>query len=281
MKTFVTILVSVFCLLCCSSRDPISENEVSKDLNVSTNGPSNLIANQNSNIYGNEDPRINTGGHIKLQSFKVDIYQDNELMSSVFFRNGRMFKQIGYNTQTKKQESEVAYFYKENGEYDRSEVKGEDGVKEVNLEADKYERDFLFQSEFLKAKAIEFPLAALLPDEVRDLSDIFSVADNSDDFKTETRIDGNQKVIKFIGFNKNIRFKPSVLTIFIPNNTVVKDYELMLKDNYPQKESYKTDRGELTKEYFYDDKKIVKLVYKLKDIGDQTSLEKRFDYHKL
>ncbi len=281
MKTYVTTLISVFFLWCCSCHEPILRNGVNKGLSVHTSRNSNFIANQNSKTYGNEDPKNDNDRHIKLQSFKVDIYQDNELVSSVFFRRGVIVRGIGYNTQTKTQESEVEYFYKKNGEYDHTEVKGEDRVKEVNLEADKYERDFLFQSGFLKDKAIEFPLAALLADEVSDLSLIFSVAANYSNFKTETQIDGNLKVIKFIGFNKGIRFKPSIITLFIPDNTVIKDYELVLKDNYPQKELYKTEEGELTKEYFYDDNKIVKLIYKFNSMGDQTSLEKRFDYHKL
>ena len=89
--------------------------------------------------------------------------------------------------------------------------------------------------------------------------------------------------MKFTGFNKNIWFQPSTITLVAGNNPIyIKDYELTLENSYPTKESLKTDDGELTKTYSYKDEKLIGVVYKFTDLENQTtSLTKRFEYHEL
>ena len=63
---------------------------------------------------------------------------------------------------------------------------------------------------------------------------------------------------------------------------LVKNYELTLNNSFPIKESLKTDDGELTKTYSYNNGKLTAIVYQFTDLENRTrSLEKRFEYHEL
>ena len=145
-------------------------------------------------------------------------------------------------------------------------------------------QDFEANRETLTSNTIKLPFAAeIITPEIDDLANIFSVAGNYDDFKKETTVKGNQKMIRFTGFNKRLDFKNSPMALVIRNNSMlVKDYELTLENGYPTKESLETDDGELTKTYSYKDGKLVDVVYQFTDLENRTnSLEKRFEYHKL
>lgn len=278
MKLLIFLIIGVVCFYSCSDSGFNASNHT---ISVSEN--SNNIFQENLALQTNETPIFDVSKPKLVGSFRVDIFEDNELVTSSFFRDGVLEKNIGYNTQTKKPESVVKYFYKKSGEYDRIEVSGADWMKEMALEIDKSNQDFLFQNEFLKSKNIEFPLADIVTGEITDLSNIFSIADNYNDFKTESRTDGNQKFIRLIGFNKKIRFHHSTIAFLIGNDSIlIKDYELTLENNFPSKELYKTDAGDLTKTYTYKDKKLISVIYQFTNVENQTnSLTKQFDYHKL
>ena len=97
----------------------------------------------------------------------------------------------------------------------------------------------MVQYSILQSKGIELPLPDIAADEVSDISNILSVADNYSDFKLETQNDGNRKILKFTGFNKNIRFQPSTITLVAGNNPIyIKDYELTLENSYPQMKTF-------------------------------------------
>jgi hypothetical protein len=236
-------------------------------------------AKENNTIINAKAKNLNTIA--KEGNFKVDIYEDNNLIGSYLYDNGLLQQELFPANSSENQEQITKYYYKENGVYDRLEViKGQDSTSDDWL--DRLMRDFQFHRETLNAKGIQFPLASeLLSSEVSDLSNVLSVANGYDDFKKETITEENRKIIRFVGFNKNIRFYPSYITMFIPENTFIKDYELTLTDNFPQKEVYKTDDGVLVREYFYSNKKIVKVMNKFIDKNDDSSFERRFEYQKL
>jgi hypothetical protein len=245
--------------------------------------PVNLDSNDNENAVVKKS---NVNSTISKDSFRVDAYEDNELISRSFFRKGLLIKSIWFNTQTKKQESEVEYLYKD-GELKRTKIKGESASIYSELEADRSERDFQFRLGILKSKNIEIPYAKMFGNEVNDLSEILSVADNYNDFRTEIIENGNQKTIKFTSFNKNISLKHSIISMLIhlygtKINFTIKDYELTLEDNHPSKEIFDTDDGEVVREFFYKEGRVTKIVYRYTNLENQTnSLEKRFAYHKL
>lgn len=279
MKLCTSLLISFICFWNCSCQGRSAETGTNKG---STPHATNVVANENLNANTGAPLKDQASNRKKLGNFRVDAFIDNKLVSRSTYRNGLCIRYITFNTETKRPESEVEYSYK-NGELDRTKVIQGDASKDAELDADKSNQDFLFQSKLLGSKGIEFPLPDIVADEVRDISNILSVADNYSDFKTETQNDGNRKIMKFIGFNKSIRFQPSTITLVAGNNPInIKDFELTLENSYPTKESLKTNDGELTKTYSYKDEKLIGVVYQFTDLENRTnSLEKRFEYHEL
>lgn len=277
MKSCLFVVLSFLCFLNCSNHGGGSETGANNALTVQT---SSIVTNDNRNATG-DALKTQPSNREKRGNFRVDEYVDKELVRAAFFRDGLLVRGIAYNTQTKRKESEVEYFYTKDGDFERLKItKGDPVLHDIFTQSAK---DLEFQSELLKSKGIEFPLPDIVTDAVSDLSRIFSIADNYSDFKTDTRIDGNQKVIKFIDFNKKVGFERSVMTFRAGGIPIlIKDYELTLENDSPTKESLKTDEGELIKTYSYKDGRLIGVVYQFTDLENQTNtLEKRFEYHEL
>ncbi len=280
MKPFFFLCIGLVCFWSCSEQGRKAETDANKGATMQT---SNVVVNENEHTNPENGIKDQTSQPKKLDNFRVDAYEDNKLVSRSFYRNALVTRYITYNTETRKQESEVEYFYDTSGELLSTKIIQGDASSDAELEAGKSHRDFLTQYGLLKSKGIEFPFPDIAADEVRDISSILSVADNYSDFKTETQNDGSRKIIKFVGFNKHIRFQPSTITLVVGANPILfKDFELTLENNFPTKESLKTDDGELTKTYSYKDGRLIGLIYKFSDDESRTSiLEKRFEYSEL
>ena len=280
MKLYIFLLTTFICFWSCSSQKSSSEP-----------GANYTSAGQTSNVVANDNPINKTGRAIKdqtsncrkLGTFRVDAFIDNELVSRSTYLKGLCIRYITFNTETKRQESEIEYFYKQGGELYQTKVIQGDDSREAQLEAEKSNQDLCFQYNILQSKGIEIPLPDIAADEVRDISNILSVADNYSDFKTETQNHGNRNIIKFVGFNKNIRFDPSTITLVVGNNPIhIKDYEIILEHRYPSKEVLTIEGGELIKMFTYKDGRLVRLIYRFTDDESHTSiLEKRFEYREL
>lgn len=233
-----------------------------------------VYAQQNSKIYGNP-----------TKNLRVDIYEDNEQIYSFFYNKNLVQEIVSYNTQTKKPECITKYHYKKNGQLNRIRTaKGSAAIcKDISEISKKLAADYQVQLEFLKSKNIVFPFPELFGDEISDISSVLSVMDNYNELKKEIEVNGNQSTIGFSGLNKSIRFYPSSITLFIENNSLIKDYELILKDGYPQSEFYRTDKGELTRKYLYDaERRITKILSDFKGVEYvKTSSETRIEYYKL
>jgi hypothetical protein len=224
------------------------------------------------------------GKSVLSGTLRVDSYEDNELFSSFFFQDGVYVKSIAHNTQTKKKERETAFFYKKTGQFDHAKIDGAMASKQDRIEIEREFDKFSLQYTLVKSKGVVFPLADIVADEVSDLSKVLSIADNYSDFKNESQVEGNHKIIKFIGFNKTSRFHNSPMTLLIPNGDfiTIRDYVLTLENGFPLMEVYRSTEGELTKTYSYKDGQLRGLVYKFIDLQNQSkSLEKRFEYHEL
>ena len=286
MKILIPTFMAVLCFSSCSNRVG------SQDTSVQTVNTSNATqrteapANQNGNgvSVSMENQRIDPDPSLKTHSFKVDSYVDGELESSDFYQNGRIHKRVAYSTQTKKPDGEVRYLYKEDGGLERVEIKEPNGSPKIDPDLKRYNEDLELQLRIIRSKGIDFPLPDIVESEVRDLSSILSASERYSDFTPETQINGNQKVIRFVGFNKTGRFHHSIFTYLIGNGDFIKiqDYELTLESSFPTKEFLKTDDGELTRTYSYKDGKLTAVAYRFTDLQNQsTSLEKRFEYHVL
>jgi len=226
----------------------------------------------------------NVGNNGSVKSLRVDSYENNELLSSFFFQDGVYVKNITYNTQTRKRDRETAFFYRKNGELDHAKIDGAVASKEDSFEIKRSFDDFDVHSAMVKSKGVIFPLPIIAADEVSDLSEVLSVADNYRDFKTESEIKEDQKTIRFVDFNKTIRFHYSPMSLLILKGDfiTIRDYLLTVQNGFPALEVYRTSDGELTKTYSYKDGQLIAVVYKFTNLENQSnSLQKRFDYHKL
>lgn len=219
---------------------------------------------------------------VVTEILKVEEYEDGKLIGISFFESGLLKKDITYNTQNNTEEFVTKYHYDKNGKYQKMEyLKKPDYLEggvldEIN---DQDIKDFEYQVDFLKSKDITFNLPNLVADEVAALAHILSVADNYKDYKKEVIQKGNNKIIKFKEFNKNMGFRRSRMETFIhaDENVPIKDYELILENNHPVKEIYTAKDRVLTKNYFYEDKKLVKVLWSI--IGPwKVTLEKKFVY---
>lgn len=282
MKAFIYLVVGVVCFCNCSGLGV--GVSLGNNGNIAANTPglsSRADSNANEAAYTNNTPEPDVDSRKQIGSFRVDSYEDNKLVARKFFHLGRLKKVVSYNVETNSEEFSAEFFYTKNGEFERLKVtKGDDSVKETFTQSAK---DLRVQNQILASKGIEFPLPEIAAQEVSDISSIHSIAENYNDFKTDTRIDGTRKVITYTDFNKKLGFERGTMTFrsgALP--ILVKNYELTLNNSFPIKESLKTDDGELTKTYSYNNGKLTAIVYQFTDLENRTrSLEKRFEYHEL
>ena len=267
---FVILLTMYFACFSCFTHETGERTKIRDETPVDA-------TDANLRSVPSETPSIDNNN---IGSFRVDVYDGDRLTSRYFFYNGHLRKEISYNTEINVEEYVTEYSYAKNGNFERVKVtKGDVSMLEEMFT--RSVKDLKVQTDFLRSKGIEFSLPGIVPNSASDLSRIFSIADNYNDFKTDIRVDGNQKIIKFNGFNKRTGYERGAMTFRSGSMPIlIKDYELTLENSYPLKEQYKTDEGELTKEYSYKDGKLIGVVYKFTDLNNRTnSLEKRFEYH--
>ena len=278
MKIVTFVLASLVCFLSCSNCASSSNSSSNGDVSTG-NTPEGRVPQPALTPFPADVRKSALAGNLR-----VDCYENNELFSTFFFQAGLYVKGITYNTQTRQKDREIAFFYKKTGELDHAKINGALASKEDSIEIRRAFDQLNFQYAIVKSKGIVFPLADIVADEVSDLSEVLSIADNYTDFKTENLIEGNQKTIKFIGFNKTSRFHNSPMALLIGNGDfiTIRDYSLTLQNGFPLLEVYRTSVGELTKTYSYKDRQLTRLVYKFTDLQNKsTSLENRFEYHEL
>lgn len=205
------------------------------------------------------------------ESFKATVYEDGKLQSvDTFVRGFLTNEETVYEIDKKKITSATRYYYTKSGKINSTE-EWKNGEK-VNRKDRDYDVDvdliarYLYSAAFLKKKGICIPSPGLIFSQIKDTAGVFDTADNNNDFKKETSSNGGLKTIKFVGFNKNIRFDPTLLEINM--DQTITDYELVLKNGYLYKETYKTGASELkevssaeiTCEYTYNSNRLMKLV---------------------
>lgn len=202
-------------------------------------------------------------------------FQEGKEINKYYYLGYILQKQEFFNIKKGGRESILEYVYKEKI-IDTVLVDG------VDMDDTRQMKEGIVKRDFLKSKGINFLFPEIISSDVSDLSNIFSVADNYDDYsKIDSMTMDSTRIIKFVKFNKNIRFTPSLLTMFIHNNTIIKDYQINIKNHQPIKEYYTTRDGVLFKEYVYKDKKLVQLLYKvIDDDKEEIVFEKKFEYKK-
>ena len=229
------------------------------------------FAQQNSKKIKNAPASAFSNRKTNNKTIAVKVYENGKQQSVKTFVNGILTKEESvYELDKRKIKGVTRYYYAKDGKINATE-EWKNGKKishqdrdfdfDVNLVA-----QYLYSVDLLKKKGIEIPLPGLIFSQLKDTATVFDIADTQNDFKKETSADGDLKSIKFIGFNKNIRFDPTLLEI--GSDQIVTGYELVLKNNFPSKEIYNTGASELKnvssaeiiREYFYTDKRLIKLV---------------------
>ncbi|GHV45422.1 hypothetical protein FACS1894180_7940 [Bacteroidia bacterium] len=200
-------------------------------------------------------------------------YQDSIKSNVYYYHKFLLIKEEVYNTSNGQVYTIIEYRYNKN-DFDTLIVHG------IDMNYDRYKRDDIVRYDFIQSKEINVLFSEIISSEISDFANVLSVAENYDDFKTDSIINGSKKTVKFIGFNKNIRFYPSYITMFIPDNTFIIDYEYTVNKNHLETEKYILDDGTLLRTYFYDKERVIKVEYLFteKESGETFSFEKRFEY---
>jgi len=119
-----------------------------------------------------------------------------------------------------------------------------DGFDE-NVEK-KYINDAVFQNNYLLKKGIVFPLPFVNNAELGDMVKVFSCCDKYQEITAET-----EKIFIFTNINKKISFRSNI-DKYIQHLTIIKKYQVILKENFLVKEEFTFDGGVLTRIYHYD-----------------------------
>ncbi len=209
----------------------------------------------------------------KESNFKITEFQDN-IRTNIYYYNGDnlLNEQFIYNHDNTTN-CIIQYSYNDN-KFDSLKVK-----KGVDLEYNQLMLDDISAYDYLLSKGIKIKFPEIVFSEIRDISNILSVADEYSDFKIDTKIIKNEKIISFIGFNKNIRFYPSYLTRFIHENEIIKDYVYAVEDDNVQWEKFLLYDGVLKRTYTYNrNNTIAKVLYEFNSVRGKLLFEKKFEY---
>jgi hypothetical protein len=117
-----------------------------------------------------------------------------------------------------------------------------------------------FYNNFLIKKNIKIGKPFMIANEVSDLQNLII---NIDDFH---KIDKkNETIFRSRKINLNIRFNPSTIERFIPQNSKINNFEYALdKQGFLINEIIKFNDGTLTVKYLYTEHRINEIIYSLK-----------------
>lgn len=202
----------------------------------------------------------------------IDILENGKrFFTYVYNEQNLPIESILYNEQTNNIESKSKYNY-QNGKFSYvslSNIKDADYTQSV--------LNYLYQAKYLSTKGIKIEHPEIVGSEIGDITTILTVGNNYDDFKKDSLVNGSEKTIIYKNFNKKIRFYPSNITQFIPEDEIIKEYNLVIKDSLPIKETFLLDNNQsLKREYFYDKNSIKKITYVSSDPNNK--LQREFIY---
>lgn len=237
-----------------------------------------IFAQPNAKLQNSNSRQLSSAcGKSGAESFKVTVYADGKRQAVKTFVKGFLTKEeIVYEIDKKKTTGVTKYYYTKSGKINSTE-EWKNG-KKISRQDRNYEFDvnliaqYLYSADLLRKKEICIPSPGLIFSQLKDTAAVFDTADAAD-FKKEFSSDAEIKLIKFAGFDKNIRFDPTLLEINA--DQTITDYELALKNNRLYKEIYKTGASELkdlvsaeiTREYTYRENRLVKVVTTSNSVG--------------
>ncbi|WP_374173587.1 hypothetical protein [Flavobacterium tructae] len=115
-------------------------------------------------------------------------------------------------------------------------------------------------NDFLTTKNIKIDNPLMLSNEVSDIQNLLANIESFQKIKKE-----KLTIFQSKNVNLKIRFDPSTITRFIPQNSVINNFRYVLDDNrYLTEEVITFNDGILTIKYFYTKQKINRIIYSLR-----------------
>jgi hypothetical protein len=192
-----------------------------------------------------------------IEHSKISLTIDNEKICDYYFdESKKLVKYQEFNSNRESyQETNLKY---KNGKFDYAFF-GSDKSEKDDWSSNYYS-NIEFYNDFLITKNIKIDNPFMLSSEVSDIEKLLA---NIKSFQKISRND--QTIFKSKKLNLNIRFSPSKITLFIPLNSIINNFEYTLdKSGYLIKETIAFDGGVLTIKFFYNNQKISKIIYSLR-----------------
>ncbi|WP_337966794.1 hypothetical protein [uncultured Flavobacterium sp.] len=188
---------------------------------------------------------------------KISLTIDNEKISDYYFDESKKLVKIEEYLSNGELDREINLEYKK-GKFDYAFF-GSDKNEKDDWSSNYYSNIELY-NDFLITKNIKIDNPFMLSSEVSDIQKLIA---NIESFQKIKR--NNQTIFKSKKLNLNIRFDPSKITIFIPLNSIINNFEYVLDNNgYLIEEAIGFNHGVLTIKYFYKKQKISKIIYSLR-----------------
>lgn len=214
----------------------------------------------------------------KQSSYRIITVSENgkKAISFVYKRqNSILLETQVYNTENGKIQSTTKYNYiNEQFKFiSQNDIKDIDGTQKV--------LDNIYQVKYLRNRGFYFKYPQTIMDEIQDISTIFTITDNYPDIDKHDTITGNIRIIRFSNINKNIKFYPSEIEEFVPQNIIINSYSVWLDKGTVLKEQYKFKSGLLVRVYKYNKGNLIELeyLYKPDNNRDEHLNVKKFIYH--
>lgn len=198
----------------------------------------------------------------KKGDLKINVYQNNKLAASYIY-DKNVFQEAVFP----------------NADDNGKAVEDNPILKDF---ADKTAADNLSYYEFLASKNIKIPFPEPISGKISDTAQVLTLLeDDSEEIKKETSVNAGKKTLKFTSINDFIRLYPSEIPSSVTRTEKLKNYELVLADDYLHRETFQFQKSRFIREYFYEEDRLIKLVSTSVINGKTKSEEIRFEYEKL
>lgn len=182
---------------------------------------------------------------------------NNEKISNYYFDESKKLVRIEEYDSSGELDNETNLEYK-NGKFDYA-FSGSDKNKKDGWSSNYYSNIESY-NDFLTTKNIKIDSPFMLSSEVSDIEKLLA---NIESFQKISRND--QTIFKSKKLDLNIRFDPSKITRFIPQNSIINNFDYVLDNNgFLIEEAIRFNDGVLTIKFFYNNQKISKIIYSLR-----------------
>lgn len=214
------------------------------------------IISCNKTVKKDESKSLDKKSTVKKHSI-ITLTIDNQKICDYYFDESKKLVKFQERSSNGKLYHEINLEYK-NGKFDYAFF-GSDKNEKDDWSSNYYSNIESY-NDFLTTKNIKIDNPFMLSSEVSDIEKLMA---NIESFQKISRND--QTIFKSKKLNLNIRFNPSKITLFIPLNSIINNFEYVLdKNGYLIKETIVFNDGVLTIKYFYNNQKINKIIYSVR-----------------